>query len=94
MIFNNSRLSKSQFMIKSAFLFLSLSLISFIPCYSQTKIPLQKVGSLYYIPCKVNGLNMKFIFDSGASNVTISLTEALFMLKNNYLTKVSELLKS
>jgi hypothetical protein len=29
---------------------------------------------------------MKFIFDSGASNVTISLTEALFMLKNNYLT--------
>ena len=30
---------------------------------------------------------MKFIFDSGASNVTISLTEALFMLKNDYLTE-------
>jgi clan AA aspartic protease (TIGR02281 family) len=87
MIFNNSRLSKSQFMIKSSFLLLSLLFISFIPCNSQTKIPLQKVGSLYYIPCKVNGLNMKFIFDSGASNVTISLTEALFMLKNDYLTE-------
>ncbi len=30
---------------------------------------------------------MKFIFDSGASNVTISLTEALFMLKNDYLSE-------
>jgi len=74
-------------MIKSVFLSLSFLFISFIPCNSQTKIPLQKVGSLYYIPCKVNGLNMKFIFDSGASNVTISLTEALFMLKNDYLTE-------
>lgn len=28
---------------------------------------------------------LKFIFDTGASDVTISLTEALFMLKNGYL---------
>lgn len=44
----------------------------------------QRSGT-FIIPCKVNGLKMDFIFDTGASDVTISLTEALFMLKNNYL---------
>lgn len=44
-------------------------------------------GGTYEIPCKVNGLALKFIFDTGASDVSISLTEALFMLKNGYLTE-------
>ena len=39
------------------------------------------------MPCKVNGLSLSFIFDTGASDVTISLTEASFMLKNGYLKK-------
>lgn len=42
-------------------------------------------GGTYEIPCKVNGLALKFIFDTGASDVSISLTEALFMLKNGHL---------
>lgn len=54
---------------------------------AQTKIIMQKEGGVYTVPCKVNGLQLKFIFDTGASNVTISLTEALFMIKNNYLSK-------
>ena len=37
------------------------------------------------IPCKVNGLNLKFVFDTGASDVSLSLIEATFMLKNGYL---------
>jgi clan AA aspartic protease (TIGR02281 family) len=53
--------------------------------FGQTTITMQKDGGVYVIPCKVNGLNLKFIFDTGASNVCISLTEALFMLKNDYL---------
>lgn len=44
-------------------------------------------GGTYEIPCKVNGLALKFIFDTGASDVSISLTEALFMLKNGYLSE-------
>ncbi len=44
-------------------------------------------GGTYEIPCKVNGLALKFIFDTGASDVSISLTEALFMLKNDYLSE-------
>lgn len=40
----------------------------------------------FRIPCKVNGLSLKFIFDTGASSVTLSLSEANFMLKNGYLS--------
>lgn len=39
----------------------------------------------YTIKGKVNGLQLDFIFDTGASDVSLSLTEALFMLKNGYL---------
>lgn len=55
--------------------------------FAQTKIMMQKEGGVYTVPCKVNGLQLKFIFDTGASNVTISITEALFMIKNGYLNK-------
>lgn len=48
---------------------------------------MEKVGGVYMIPCKVNGLSLKFVLDTGASNVSISETEALFMLKNGYLNK-------
>jgi clan AA aspartic protease (TIGR02281 family) len=46
---------------------------------------MQKEDGVYTIPCMVNGLKLRFIFDTGASNVCISLTEATFMLKNGYL---------
>src|SRR5690606_37569235 len=52
---------------------------------AQTKVEMQKVGGIYYVPCSVNGLPLKFVFDTGASDVSISLTEAVFMLKNGYL---------
>lgn len=45
----------------------------------------KKSSGTYFIPCKINGLYMEFIFDTGASDVSISLTEASFMLKNGYL---------
>ncbi len=44
-------------------------------------------GGTFTIPCKINNLSLKFIFDTGASDVSISLTEALFMFKNGYLNK-------
>ena len=52
---------------------------------AQIKIKMNYESGIYTIPCTVNGLDLKFIFDTGASNVTISLTEALFMVKNGYL---------
>lgn len=69
----------------------SLFLLSFIYCssfsFAQTKIIMSKDNSAYTIPCKVNGLPLKFAFDTSATDVTISLTEVLFMLKNGYLSK-------
>ena len=49
-------------------------------------IKMKSIGGVSVIPCKVNGLNLNFIFDTGASNVSISMTEATFMLKNGYLS--------
>ena len=53
----------------------------------ETRIGLrmESSGGIYKVPCVVNGVGMKFIFDTGASNVCISLTEALFLYKNGYL---------
>jgi len=46
---------------------------------------MERKGGVYYIPCVVNKIPLSFVFDSGASTVTISLTEASFMFKNGYL---------
>jgi clan AA aspartic protease (TIGR02281 family) len=67
----------------------ALILISFIFCFvivqSQSAIQMQRSSGVFSLPCMVNGLNLHFILDTGASNVTISLTEAIFMLKHGYL---------
>lgn len=50
-------------------------------------IPLKKNGGgTYEVPCKINELGLNLIFDTGASDITISKTEAEFMLKNGYLS--------
>nr|WP_255449767.1 retroviral-like aspartic protease family protein [Seonamhaeicola sediminis] len=46
---------------------------------------MEKLNGVYQIPCKVNGIPMKFIFDTGASDVSISYIEAGFLLKQGLL---------
>jgi aspartyl protease family protein len=53
---------------------------------SKTIIKMTKRSGVYFIPCKINGSEMEFIFDTGASDITISLTEALFLYKQGTLT--------
>ena len=48
-------------------------------------IKMQKISGVYSLPALVNGVKMNFIFDTGASDVCISLTEARFLLKNGNL---------
>ena len=43
-------------------------------------------GGTFEIPCDINGLALRMIFDTGASDVTISSVEANFMFKNGYLS--------
>lgn len=64
-----------------------LMIFSFLSSIAQVTITMEKKDGVFYIPGKVNGLPLQFIFDTGASNVYISLTEALFMLKNDYISK-------
>ncbi|MCF2658577.1 retroviral-like aspartic protease family protein [Parabacteroides distasonis] len=53
---------------------------------AQTVINLEKDGGVYKIPCIINGLKLKLIFDTGASNVCVSESVAQMMLENDYLS--------
>jgi len=53
--------------------------------YAQKVIQMNYENGIYTIPCKINGIPMKFIFDTGASDVSISLTEAQFLIKQGLL---------
>lgn len=64
---------------------LAALLLFSLNCFSQTTIYMEKSFGVYMVPCTVNGVKLKFIFDTGASDVSISLTEALFMRKNGFL---------
>lgn len=54
---------------------------------AQTGVKMEKKNGVFYIPCKINGLALQFILDTGASDVTISKSESVFMLKNGFLDK-------
>ena len=49
------------------------------------EIPFTKAGGVTKVDCTINDLPLNFIFDTGASDVTISQVEANFMYKNGYL---------
>jgi len=53
----------------------------------KTIVKMEKVNGVYQIPVEVNGVNMFFIFDTGASIISISETEAVFLYKQGKLTK-------
>ena len=70
--------------MKKFFLLLCLLVSSNLIAQEQVQMKLE--NGVYTIPCTINGLKLRFIFDTGASNVFISATEASFMLKNHYLS--------
>ncbi len=49
------------------------------------EVPFTKEGGVLKVKCTVNGLPLHFVFDTGASDLTMSTVEATFMLKNDYL---------
>lgn len=52
---------------------------------SRSVVPLQKKNGVLYIKIKVNDVPMQFIFDTGASSISISETEAQFLYKQGTL---------
>jgi len=49
------------------------------------EVPFKKEGQVLKVKCNINSLPLYFIFDTGASDVSMSDVEANFMLKNDYL---------
>lgn len=54
--------------------------------HRQVTIPIIRENGVITIPVTVNDVPMKFIFDTGASDISISLTEANFLAKQGSLT--------
>ena len=50
------------------------------------EIPFTAANGVTKVDCTINGLPLNFVFDTGASDVTISQVEANFMFKNGYLS--------
>lgn len=62
-------------------IFMIISVVSF----SQVVNLIKTDGGVYKIACKLNGVPMNFIFDTGCNDVTISVVEAMFLVKNGLL---------
>ena len=67
-------------------LLVSLSNI-IISTFGQTVITMERSGGVYMIPCIVNGVGMKMVFDTGASDVTISIEKAKELLSQGKLNQ-------
>lgn len=52
-----------------------------------TKVSMRKEGGVYLVPITVNGLNLDFIFDTGASSISLSSAEAIVMLRQGQITQ-------
>ena len=50
------------------------------------EVPFTASNGVTKVDCTINGLPLNFVFDTGASDVSISQIEANFMLKNGYLS--------
>jgi aspartyl protease family protein len=53
----------------------------------KTVVKMERINGVYQIPVEVNGVKMYFIFDTGASIISISETEANFLWKQGKLTR-------
>lgn len=51
------------------------------------EVPFTREAGVTKVKCTINDLPLHFVFDTGASDVTISMVEANFMVKNGYIKK-------
>lgn len=54
---------------------------------SDNTIRIRKKGGVYFVPIQINGVDMEFIFDTGASDIVMSSVEAAFLVKQGKLTE-------
>lgn len=51
------------------------------------QVRMEESGGVYLVPITVNGLPLKFIFDTGASSISISSAEAAVMVRQGKITE-------
>lgn len=51
------------------------------------KVKMEECSGVYLVPINVNGLDLKFIFDTGASSICISSAEATVMVRQGQITE-------
>lgn len=61
-------------------------MVSIPSIYAQTVIQMVEDKGVYKIPCEINGLKVKMVFDTGAAAVSLSRSLAEMMLDNNYIS--------
>lgn len=71
--------------MNNRFLLTALLLLTCTLLYGQIVINMEQDGGVYKVPCSVNGVRMKFVFDTGASTVSLSKSMASFMQDNGAL---------
>lgn len=54
---------------------------------SKNIVYMRQEGGVYFIPVRINGIEMDVIFDTGASDITISNLEAMFLIKQGKLSE-------
>ena len=52
-----------------------------------TKVYMEQSGGVYLVPISVNGMHLKFIFDTGASSICLSAAEATVMMRQGTITE-------
>lgn len=52
-----------------------------------TKVKMESEGGVYLVPITVNGLDLKFIFDTGAYSICISSAEAAVMVRQGKISQ-------
>lgn len=51
-----------------------------------TRVRMIRDNGVYYVPIEVNGLKLRFIFDTGASSISLSSAEAIVMYRQGLIT--------
>lgn len=74
-------------MINKYWISLLVICLGMLPLQGQIVVNMEQDGGVYKVPCSVNGVKMKFIFDTGASAVSLSKSMATFMEDNGFLNK-------
>jgi hypothetical protein len=74
--------------MKNQLLFLFIAILFFVSnvTLGQHKISLKEKNGVLYLPCKINGIQLDYVFDTGASIVTINDSIYRLMQSNELIT--------